>query len=715
MAQINFCGPSYTSQSTVADAERCLNLYPETIEGNGKGPLALYPTPGLLLLGSLGTNLPIDAMIVGISPVNGSERVFAISGTGFYELNPTVFPGPGLGSILRGTLTSNVFHQPSMTYGQGFIFLAVDGFPYTFNMSTNTFAAATIGGGAEISQVNYCDGFFLAMQYRTNTLYASAPLDPTTWPGTSLTAVSVFPDPLVNMVVNQRQIWLFGTTASVVYYDSGNAPFPFDVIAGSYIEQGSVSSFNQGQFMQQSACKLDNSVFWIGQDPRGAGIVWRANGYTPQRVSNHAVEFAMQGYPTIQDVFLYPYQDQGHSFLVCYFPSANSGNGATWVYDVATNSWHERCFLNGTIEQAHRSKCHAFVSSSGTGVGHLVGDWQNTGSIYQMAIPSSNGSGGWNFVTDFGNPIKRLRRAPVVNIEKEWMRYDELKLDMDVGVGPMPPLTDATITFNDNFNRANGPLGPNWTTIGGFIPAQIVSNQVESTSTTGGTFVVYTGVVFLDQQISMQLVNLANGGLFSLFVRQSGVLGANLTFYSLNIVGALGAGAATGFITYTDTSDVDHILSTIVTLSLNAGDTIGFSVVGSTLTGTVNGVPKVTASDTNILSGQFGFAVDPVVALSDVIVDNFAGQNQPAARDPQVILRWSKDNANTWSNQQFMGAGQAGDYKKQVRMSRMGRARQMTFEVSCTDPVPWRFVNCYLKATAYQPEERLVRKLAKSA
>jgi hypothetical protein len=79
------------------------------------------------------------------------------------------------------------------------------------------------------------------------------------------------------------------------------------------------------------------------------------------------------------------------------------------------------------------------------------------------------------------------------------------------------------------------------------------------------------------------------------------------------------------------------------------------------------------------------------------------------------MLRWSKDGGHVWSNWQQMGAGQAGDFQKRVRMSRMGRARQMLFEVQCTDPIPWRFVDAYLKATGNQPEERLIRKLAKTA
>ena len=104
--------------------------------------------------------------------------------------------------------------------------------------------------------------------------------------------------------------------------------FPFDVIPGGFIEQGTSCI--------APPVKLDNSIFWMGGDERGAGIGWRAEGYTPRRISTHAIELAWQGYATIADMVSYAYQDQGHSFWVLYFPTAN----ATWVYDVASGMWH---------------------------------------------------------------------------------------------------------------------------------------------------------------------------------------------------------------------------------------------------------------------------------------------------------------------------------------------------------------------------------------
>ena len=42
----------------------------------------------------------------------------------------------------------------------------------------------------------------------------------------------------------------------------------------------------------------------------------------------------------------YAYQEQGHTFYVLNFPTA----GATWVWDVTTDVWHERGFWNANSD-----------------------------------------------------------------------------------------------------------------------------------------------------------------------------------------------------------------------------------------------------------------------------------------------------------------------------------------------------------------------------
>jgi hypothetical protein len=96
-------------------------------------------------------------------------------------------------------------------------------------------------------------------------------------------------------------------------------------------------------------------------------VAYRAQGYQPQRISTHAVEQAWHQLPTVADTIAWSYQDRGHAFVCWYLPHAET----TWVYDVATQAWHERALWDPTLLRwtPHLARCHAFAFDK-----HLVGD-----------------------------------------------------------------------------------------------------------------------------------------------------------------------------------------------------------------------------------------------------------------------------------------------------------------------------------------------------
>jgi hypothetical protein len=65
--------------------------------------------------------------------------------------------------------------------------------------------------------------------------------------------------------------------------------------------------------------------------------------------------------------------------------------------------------------------------------------------------------------------------------------------------------------------------------------------------------------------------------------------------------------------------------------------------------------------------------------------------------DPQVMLRFSNDGGKTWGTEMMRSAGKVGEYGKRVRWERLGRARRRVFEISTSDPVPYRITGAAIE------------------
>jgi hypothetical protein len=393
---VGFVGPSYSLQSFSVDCQRTVNLFPQIDEsGVGKNIASLFSTPGLKLFSSLGAE-PSRAMLT-----TASGRVFTVNGATLFELyaNGT--------SINRGTLATSTGTIGMAENGE--MIMLVDG-PngYGYDLTANTLMQLTaFPGGTTIA---FQDGYFIFNEPNSQTFYITGlyadsvdPLDFASAEGS--------PDLLVSLLSDHRNLWLFGTQTTEVWFNSGAELFPFQRIEGAFITHGTIAPW--------SPCALDNTIYWLGQDATGNGMVWMANGYQPVRASTHAMEQAIAAYPKISDATSFSYQLQGHAFYVLNFPSGN----ATWVYDAATQLWHERAYTATGPSiglQRHRAETHTV----GFGI-HLVGDYAN-GNIYHLDPLTYN---------DNGNPISRIRTAPYVNNELKNLFISKLQLDMHMGLG----------------------------------------------------------------------------------------------------------------------------------------------------------------------------------------------------------------------------------------------------------------------------------------
>lgn len=362
-------------------------------------------------------------------------RGFVVADNVFYE----VFADGS--RLVRGTVVNDSLLVTMAATPQQLL-LASGGIAYVFNLQTNVLTAipgATFAG--LVNQVAICSSFFIVTIRDSKAFYVSGADDATDWVTNGEALIDSFPDNIISVKVVHQEINFKSATTGVWYYPSGNV-FPFDVVQGTVIDSGTPSA--------NTDALLNNTVFWLGSDPRGQGKVYFANGYAPQRVSNFAVELAIQSYARIDDSVAFSYQEDGHEFYVMYFPTPST----TWVYDVLTGMWHERDSwddISGTYKAA-RYQCHMFIFGR-----HLVGDWA-TDLVYEMHNPIENADGSWSFATDNGALIHRLRRAPHISNEQQRQEHAELQLYVETGLGPVPPLPGdgypVSITLQDSSGQA---------------------------------------------------------------------------------------------------------------------------------------------------------------------------------------------------------------------------------------------------------------------
>jgi hypothetical protein len=346
-------GSAYVTRSINAANNRMVNLFPEVIIEGGKEPAFLNRAPGLNLLTT-----------VGQGPVRG---MWQYGGYGYIVSGNTLYRIDNEYNITTIGVVAND-GPVSMSDDGNHLFIACNGPSFIYNATTLAFGQITDPDFPGALTVSYLDGYFVFIEPNSQRVWVTTLLNPTSIDPLDFASAEGSPDGLVSSITDHSEVWLFGTNSVEVWYNSGAADFPLQRIQGAFNEIGCAATY--------SVAKLDNGLFWLGSDNRGQGIVYRANGYTGTRISTHAVEWQIQQYGDISDAIAYTYQQDGHAFYVLTFPTA----GATWVYDVATQAWHERAsFTNGDFSR-HRSNCQMFFNSKVT-----VGDFQN-GNIYAFDL-----------------------------------------------------------------------------------------------------------------------------------------------------------------------------------------------------------------------------------------------------------------------------------------------------------------------------------------
>jgi len=448
MAQIPLVGPTYQSKSVAAECQRTINWYPEAIEsqmGKSGAAAVLYPTPGLRQIPS--TALPgvwrrngLLAMPYQADASFQGTVGFGVCGTQFVQLNP-IWGGPnpavpvGIAIGVRGQVRDD--GQPVRMAHSGIagnklqVVLCSGGAAYLYDLGTGVLTGLTLAVSPVIS-VFYMDGVFFAVSPTkfqiSDDNFRPGHVGAATWDPSAVANRSEGADPIVTGLQNHREVWLPGEHTTEVWYNTGGSDTPpFAPIPGVFVELGCAAA--------HSFTRVDQSVAWLAKTRDGDRIAVLLTQYEPQRISTHAIENTWRSYARVDDAVGWTYQQDGHTFWMLAFPTAK----ATWVYDSATQLWHERSYWNPrTAEhEEHRAACGMRAWNL-----TIVGD-RASSTLYALDPEIA-----WDDVPEFRNsPIRRVRRCPHLSSENRNQFFAELQAELETGLGrPVGAMQGASST-----------------------------------------------------------------------------------------------------------------------------------------------------------------------------------------------------------------------------------------------------------------------------
>lgn len=375
-------------------AQRVVNYFAEASPKDAKIEIPVIGTPGQKAFADVGTG-PIRGLH------NFAGTLVAVSGADIFTIDSS-----GTGTN-RGTVggSSDVTMADN---GTQLVIQAETGATDSYVM-TAAFALTAINPtdtdflGA--SSIAFQDGYIIGTTPSADTFFISSLNDATAWDATDIATAESDPDNLVVCFSDHGELWLFGKETTEVWYNSGDADFPFARISTAIITRGCKA--------KHSVAADDNTIFWLGDDL----VVYRAAGYKPQRVSTHAIESAIAGFASPSTAKAFFHTQEGHKFYTLNFDEA------TFVYDVSSGLWHER----EGYDTANNKFLPRWRAQHGLNIydKNLVGDFRN-GKINELDIDT---------LTDLGDPIRRIVTSPPLHSNTKRVFANRLQVEIESGVG----------------------------------------------------------------------------------------------------------------------------------------------------------------------------------------------------------------------------------------------------------------------------------------
>lgn len=408
-------GGCYADETRPYSSQDCVNWIPERAEvAGGRSAERLLQAPGLTQLSTGATGL-----VRGLRNVEGA--LYAVIGTTLY-LVATDGSRTALGTI-PGTTRCSLTHNQITNGNEVVVVNGSQGFVY--NSATNLFAQITDDAFEGSIVTAYLNQYILHIESARRYWFHSDLADAKQYISLDRYEGESNPDRMVSLLVDHQEVWVFNERSIDLFVNSVSESAAFERASGTSIEIGCAGL--------HTPAKTDNSVFWLGND----GIFYRANGYSPQRISTHAIEQAITGLDWA-NCYSMVWEDKGHKVVYWTFP-----DGLTWGYDVATQMWHRR-------------KSYGYENWRASHLVRWNGQWI-AGDAYSDKLYVLD----WDALTDNGDAIERLRTTGVTHADQNRFRVDTAELVVSVGTSA---ITNADYVMELRYSDDGGYNYGNWLT-----------------------------------------------------------------------------------------------------------------------------------------------------------------------------------------------------------------------------------------------------------
>lgn len=296
----------------VNDQER-LNLYVEVNEDAEKHVLTMYGTPGL-----------VSTVDFGAFPSRGWYQL----GNFLYVVNRDKLwrvANDGTTTEL-GTLDTNEGRVGISDNGLQIII--VDG-PngYILTIATDVFAKIVDVDFPGASTVTFLNQRFVITEPDSGKFWCTQLLDGSSIDSLDFATAEYAPDELVRCMADSGQLYLFGTTTTEIWGDSGAVDFPYSKVGGGAVEWGLEARWSLAKYM--------NSLAFLGKNRLGQVQVCVMVGAQVVPISNPQLDAELTSYGDMSNATGFAYMVNGHPFYQINFPSAMR----SWLYDGQSKSW----------------------------------------------------------------------------------------------------------------------------------------------------------------------------------------------------------------------------------------------------------------------------------------------------------------------------------------------------------------------------------------